>query len=114
MKQISFYILVVLLVGCSRFDNGDSILPAQIDSDLPIINITVDESEFNEMFENTDEEIKEATINMNNLLDNKLDLKFINKEQAQFWNIYMNNIKFDTKELIICPTFFKKNLSLFQ
>ena len=67
-----------------------------------------------DLIENTDDEIKEATINMNNLLDNKLDLKFINNEQAQFWNIYMNSIKFDTKELIICPTFFKKNLSLFQ
>ena len=67
-----------------------------------------------ELIENTDEEIKEATINMNNLLDNKFDLKFINKEQAQFWNIYMDSFKFDTKKLIICPTFFKKNLSLFQ
>jgi len=67
-----------------------------------------------ELIENTDKEIKEATTNMNNLLDKKLNQKQIRKEQEKFWNNYKNNYDFDTKELIICPTFFKSNSSLFQ
>lgn len=67
-----------------------------------------------ELIENTDKEIKDATTNMNNLLDKKLNHKLIRKEQEKFWNNYKNNYNFDTNELIICPTFFKNNLSLFQ
>ena len=58
MKKISFLLLVVLCFGCSKFEMDETLLPAEIVSNLPVINIAVDEDEFEEMYEKTDEEIE--------------------------------------------------------
>jgi len=58
MKNLPLLILLFLCFGCSKFDMDVTLLPSEITSDLPIINITVDEDEFDEMYENTDKEIE--------------------------------------------------------
>ena len=58
MKHLSFLSLLLLCVGCSKFNMDDTLLLTEIVSDLPVINITVDRNEFEEMYEKTDEEIE--------------------------------------------------------
>ncbi len=58
MKHLSFLSLLLLCVGCSKFNMDDTLLLTEIISDLPVINITVDRNEFEEMYEKTDEEIE--------------------------------------------------------
>ncbi len=58
MKLLSFLSLLLLCVGCSKFNMDDTLLLTEIISDLPVINITVDRNEFEEMYEKTDEEIE--------------------------------------------------------
>lgn len=63
--------------------------------------------------ENNSLEIKNATISMLNLIKNDLDLKNEKKNQIEFWDIYKKYYKFNTDDLIICPSFFKENKKLF-
>ena len=58
MKKLSFLILVVFYVGCSRYNTDEIVLPAQIESNLPAINITIDADEFNEMLDNPEDDIE--------------------------------------------------------
>ena len=46
MKNLPLLILVVLCFGCSKFNMEVTMLPSEITSELPVINITVDEDEF--------------------------------------------------------------------
>ena len=71
MKILSLLLLVVLCFGCSKFNMDETLLPAEISSNLPIINIAVDENEFDEMYEKTDEE-KEIKGRFNLTRDNEL------------------------------------------
>ena len=63
--------------------------------------------------ENNSLEIKNATINMLNLINNDFDLKNEKENQIEFWDIYEKHYKFNTDDLIICPSFFKENKKLF-
>lgn len=58
MKKLSFLLLLVLCFGCSKFSMDETLLPSEIVSNLPVINIAVDGNEFDEMYEKTDEEIE--------------------------------------------------------
>ena len=58
MKQILFLALVILWGGCSNFNTGESFVPSQIESNLPVVYITADMDEFDEMLDKTDEEIE--------------------------------------------------------
>ena len=71
MKRILFLVLVIFMVSCSKFHTGESFLPSQIESNLPIVNITADMDEFDEMLEKTEEEIEiKGTFNLSR--DNEL------------------------------------------
>ena len=68
MKKIIFIFPVILFFGCSTFEvkndlsgldlDYDSLRPELIETDLPVINITVDSNEFEDMFERIEEEIE--------------------------------------------------------
>ena len=58
MKRLSFLLVLVLCFGCSKFEIDETTLPAEIRSNLPVIQIEVDADEFDEMYENTEEEIE--------------------------------------------------------
>ena len=58
MKKLSLLILVTFIFSCSRFDDGENFLPSEIDSKLPVVNIVVDQDEFDNMLDYKKEEIE--------------------------------------------------------
>ena len=67
-----------------------------------------------QLVDNTEDEILEATIEMIKLIDNKcLNLKFEVMKQNKFWKIYQDFYG-SKKDMIISPSFFQKNIELFN
>ena len=67
-----------------------------------------------QLVDNTEDEILEATIEMIKLIDNKcLNLKIEVMKQNKFWKIYQNFYG-SKKDMIISPSFFQKNIELFN
>lgn len=70
MKKYIPLALMVLMVACSRFEEDYEMpvdLPSldEVETELPVINITVDQDEFDEMYEKVEEEIElEASFDM--------------------------------------------------
>ncbi len=68
MKKIVFIFSVIFFFGCSNFEDKydldalnldyNSLSPELMETDLPVINITVDSDEFQNMFERVEEEIE--------------------------------------------------------
>ncbi len=58
MKNLPFLLFLFLGLGCSKFNMEETILPDEIPSNLPVIQIKVEENDFEEMYEKTDEEIE--------------------------------------------------------
>jgi len=102
MEKLLFLMLVVLCFGCSKFYTDETLLPAEIASNLPVINITVDEHEFDEMYEKTDEEIEikgKFNLSRNNelLIDNeKVELELKGRFSLRF-PLKTLGVKFDDK-----------------
>ena len=67
-----------------------------------------------DLYENTDLEIENATINMYLYNENKLDIKSLKDKQKNFWNSHFKYFNVDTRDMIICPTFFEQNMNLFE
>ena len=65
------------------------------------------------LLDNTQDEIEMAINDMYLYNEKKLDLMVQKEKQKQFWKKYYNIFKFNTKNLIICPSFFDKNKELF-
>lgn len=63
--------------------------------------------------DNTQDEIEMAINDMYLYNEKKLNLRGEKEKQKQFWKEYYDICKFDTKNLIICPSFFDKNKELF-
>ena len=65
-----------------------------------------------QLIDNSEDEILEATKEMKELVENKLDLNTERIKQGNFWNLYAKF--YGVKEgMIISPNFFKKNNKLF-
>lgn len=67
-----------------------------------------------DLYENTDAEIENATINMYLYNEKKLDIKTLKDKQKNFWNNHFKYFNVDTRDMIICPTFFEQNMNLFE
>tara|TARA_B100000963_G_C22585545_1_gene652914 strand:- start:444 stop:1631 length:1188 start_codon:yes stop_codon:yes gene_type:complete len=65
------------------------------------------------LVDNTQDEIEMAIYDMYLYNEKKLDLMREKEKQKHFWKKYKDTFKFDTKNLIICPSFFDKNKELF-
>ena len=64
--------------------------------------------------DNTEDEILDATKEMIELIEyQSLDLDFERKKQENFWNTYANSHGYKNG-IIISPSFFKKNIELFN
>ncbi len=102
MKQLSFLLLAVLCFGCSKYNMDETLLPTEIPSNLPIIQIAVDADEFEEMYEKTDEEIeikgKFSLFRDNELLieNEKVELELKGRFSIRF-PLKTLGVKFDDK-----------------
>ena len=66
------------------------------------------------LIDNTDFEIESAIKEMYLYNENNLDLTIHKKKQKLFWDNYYDFYKFQTKNLIISPSFYNNNLDLFN
>jgi len=102
MKKISFLLLMILCFGCSKFEMDETLLPTEIASSLPVINIAVDADEFEEMYEKTNEEIEiKGKFNLYRddvlLIDNeKVELELKGRFSIRF-PLKTLGVKFDDK-----------------
>ena len=63
---------------------------------------------------NSQKEVGDAVKAMHLYMENKIDLKPHRIIQQKFWDIFNKHYDFDTKELVICPSFYNNNSSLFN
>ena len=76
------------------------------------VNIISDIPNDLQLIDNSEDEILEATKEMLELLEHKLDLNVERDKQSNFWNLYAD-IYGEKKDMIISPNFFEKNNKLF-
>ncbi len=102
MKILSFLLPLVLCFGCTKYNMDKTVLPDVIPSNLPVVQIKVDEDDFEEMYENTDEEIEikgRFNLSRNNelLIENeKVELELKGRFSIRF-PLKTLGVKFDDK-----------------